>query len=83
MRGRGPKSARALRKRKRKLLRKKICRLCDNRVNYIDFRDVDLLRRYQTEQGKILPRRITGTCFKHQKMLSASIKRARNLALVL
>ena len=69
-------------KRKKKLARQKRCRLCENKVNHIDFKDVDLLRRYQTEQGKILPRRITGNCFRHQKMLSAAIKRARNLALV-
>ena len=71
------------RRKKRKVLRKKVCRLCENRVSYIDFKNVDLLRRYQTEQGKILPRRITGTCFVHQKMLAQAVKRARNLALVL
>ncbi|MBT3378929.1 MAG: 30S ribosomal protein S18 [Lentisphaerae bacterium] len=71
------------RKRKRKVVRKKVCRLCENRVVAIDFKDVELLRRYQTEKGKILPRRITGNCAKHQKMLSARIKRARNLSLVL
>lgn len=70
-------------RRKKKLLRKKICRLCDNRVSYVDFKDVELLRRYQTEQGKILPRRITGACFRHQKMLASAIKRARNIALVM
>jgi small subunit ribosomal protein S18 len=57
--------------------------MCENRVNFIDFKDVDLLRRYQTEGGKILPRRITGNCYKHQKMLTAAVKRARILALVL
>lgn len=71
------------RKRRRKVVRKKVCRLCENRVNFIDFKDVDMLRRYQTEGGKILPRRITGNCFKHQKMLTAAVKRARILALVL
>jgi small subunit ribosomal protein S18 len=63
--------------------RKKICRLCEARVGHIDFKDVELLKRYQTEQGKILPRRITGNCYKHQKTLSAAIRRARNLALVM
>ena len=48
----------------------------------IDFKDVELLRRYQTEQGRILPRRITGTCYTHQKMLAQAVKRARQLALV-
>ena len=71
------------RKRRKKVVRKKVCRLCENRVEYIDFKDVDLLRRYQTEGGKILPRRITGNCFKHQKMLASAVKRARILALVL
>jgi len=70
------------RKRRRKVVRQKVCRLCENKVAYIDFKDVELLRRYQTEAGKILPCRITGNCFKHQKMLSSAIKRARILALV-
>jgi len=70
-------------RKRRKVVRKKVCRLCENRVVAIDFKDVELLRRYQTEKGKILPRRITGNCFKHQKMLGARIKRSRNLSLVL
>jgi small subunit ribosomal protein S18 len=72
----------SVRRRRRKMRHEKVCRLCDNRIMHIDFKDVDLLRRYQTEKGRILPRRITGTCFKHQKMLTEAIKRARNLALV-
>lgn len=75
-------TARSIRRRKRKLAKAKVCRLCEAKVSYIDFKDVDLLRRYQTEQGKILPRRITGNCYVHQKMLTAAVKRARNLALV-
>ncbi|NLZ63975.1 MAG: 30S ribosomal protein S18 [Lentisphaerae bacterium] len=71
------------RRRRRKVVREKICRLCENKVYNIDFKDVDLLKRFQTEGGRILPRRITGNCFKHQKMLSAAVKRARILALVL
>ncbi len=70
------------RKRKRRVIRKKVCRLCENQIWFIDFKDVEFLRRYQTEQGKILARRITGNCFKHQKLLTAAVKRARNLALV-
>jgi small subunit ribosomal protein S18 len=61
----------------------KICRFCENRVNYIDFLDADLLRRFQTENGRILPKRVTGTCQDHQKMLSKAIKRARVLGLVM
>jgi len=70
------------RTRRRKIVRKKVCRLCENTVKYIDFKDVDLLKRYQTEKGRILPRRITGNCYGHQKMLTEAIKRARNLAMV-
>ena len=76
-------TVRGTRKKRKKLLRKKICRLCDNRVTHVDFKDIELLRRYQTELGRILPRRITGACFRHQKMLSAAIKRARNVALAM
>jgi small subunit ribosomal protein S18 len=61
----------------------KICRFCENRTNYIDFLDADLLRRFQTENGRILPKRVTGTCPDHQKMLGKAIKRARVLGLVL
>ncbi|MCK5803622.1 MAG: 30S ribosomal protein S18 [Lentisphaeria bacterium] len=71
------------RKKRKKVVRKKVCRLCENRVTFVDFKDAELLRRYQSEGGKILPRRITGNCFKHQKMLTVAIKRARILSLVL
>ena len=69
-------------RRRRKVVRKKVCRMCENKIKHIDFKDVDTLRRYQTEGGKILPRRITGNCFQHQKMLTSAIKRARIVALV-
>lgn len=71
------------RRRRRKVLRVKTCRLCENKIYTIDFKDVELIRRYQTEGGRILPRRITGNCFKHQKVLAVAVKRARILALVL
>ena len=61
----------------------KICRFCENRVKYIDFLDADLLKRFQTENGRILPKRVTGTCQDHQKMLCKAIKRARVLGLVM
>ncbi|MBP5674218.1 MAG: 30S ribosomal protein S18 [Victivallales bacterium] len=64
-------------------MREKTCRLCENRIYQIDFKDVELLKRYTTEGGKILPRRITGNCFKHQKLLAIAVKRARILALIL
>jgi len=62
---------------KRRTNKTKICRFCENHVNYIDFKDGEQLRRFQTEKGRILPRRITGTCLNHQKMLSTALKRAR------
>lgn len=71
------------RKRRRRDQRPKVCRICENKVTYVDFKDAELLRRFQTERGKILSRRITGTCAKHQKMLSIAIKRARIISLVL
>jgi len=71
------------RRRKRRDSKPKVCRLCENKVNYIDFKDVELLKKYQTEKGRILPRRITGTCLDHQKMLAIAIKRARVISLVL
>jgi len=64
-------------------MRVKVCRFCENRIKVMDFKDADMLRRFQTEKGRILPRRITGTCFVHQKMLAQAVKRARELALVL
>jgi len=70
-------------RRKKRVNTPKICRLCENKVNYIDFKNADLLKKFQTENGKILPRRITGTCLKHQKMLSGAVKRARIISLVL
>ena len=61
--------------------RKKVCRFCNQKTK-IDYKDADTLRRYTTERGKILPRRITGTCAKHQRRLALEIKRARALALL-
>ena len=61
--------------------RKKICRFCANKTK-IDYKDADNLRRFTTERGKILPRRMTGTCAKHQREVAAAIKRARNICLL-
>ncbi|HKI77792.1 MAG TPA: 30S ribosomal protein S18 [Ignavibacteriaceae bacterium] len=61
---------------------KKICRFTQNNVKYIDYKDVKLLQRYVTEQGKIIPKRITGTSAKYQRQLSIAIKRARHMALL-
>ncbi len=60
---------------------KKVCRFCANKAK-IDYKDADGLRRFTTERGKILPRRMTGTCAKHQKQLAAAIKRARAICLL-
>ncbi|HAR66892.1 MAG TPA: 30S ribosomal protein S18 [Lentisphaeria bacterium] len=62
--------------------RPKVCRFCEDAIVYIDYRDNLLLRRFITEKGKIVPRRVTGTCPNHQKMLSRAIKRARSLSVV-
>ena len=72
-----------IRKKRRKVLRQKVCRLCENQIHFVDYKDIDTIRRFQTEQGRILPRRVTGNCYKHQNMIDEAIKRARNLALVL
>jgi small subunit ribosomal protein S18 len=61
--------------------RKKVCRFCSGRVS-IDYLDAAALRRFTTERGKILPGRMTGTCAKHQRVLSRAIKRARSLAML-
>ena len=61
--------------------RKKVCRFCANKAK-IDYKDADALRRYMTERGKILPRRITGTCAKHQREVARAIKRARSICLL-
>ena len=62
--------------------RKKVCYFTDNKIEHIDFKDVDLLKRFITERGKILPRRITGTSAKYQRKLAIAIKRARHMALL-
>jgi len=61
--------------------RKKVCRFCANKTK-IDYKESDALRRYMTERGKILPRRITGTCALHQRELAKAIKRARAICLL-
>lgn len=61
--------------------KKKVCKFCTQKLK-IDYKDADGLRRFTTERGKILPRRITGTCAKHQRSLAAAVKRARVIALL-
>ncbi len=73
------KTERPFRARKAK---KKVCQFCVDKVTDIDYKDVAKLRRYVSERAKILPRRITGTCAKHQRQLTSAIKRARHIALL-
>ena len=62
--------------------RKKVCNFCVEKVEYIDYKDVPRLRRYISDRAKILPRRVTGTCAKHQRELTTAIKRARHIAIL-
>jgi small subunit ribosomal protein S18 len=62
--------------------RKKICRFCHNKDMKLDYKKPDVLEKFLTERGKILPRRITGTCSKHQRHIAIEIKRARIIALL-
>lgn len=62
--------------------RKKVCIFCGEKAQKIDYKDVNTLKRYISERGKILPRRITGTCAKHQRAITTAIKRARHIALM-
>ena len=67
---------------KRPVSKKKVCAFCVDKTNVIDYKDGAKLRRYVTENGKILPRRQTGTCSKHQRELATAIKRARVMAIL-
>jgi small subunit ribosomal protein S18 len=70
-----------LRRRGRKP-RRRVCNFCVDKATHIDYKEIDKLRRFITERGKILPRRISGNCAKHQRQLTDAIKRARNIALL-
>jgi small subunit ribosomal protein S18 len=67
---------------KKEIRAKKVCRFTQNNIKYIDYKDVKLLQKYTTEQGKIIPKRITGTSSKYQRQLALAIKRARHMALL-
>ena len=62
--------------------KRKICSFCMDKATSIDYKDINKLRKYVTERGKILPRRISGNCAKHQRQLTDAVKRARNIALL-
>ncbi|MGH7777044.1 MAG: 30S ribosomal protein S18 [Candidatus Dormibacterales bacterium] len=67
---------------KGKRTHRKVCAFCVERVDYIDYKEVSRLRRYVSERSKILPRRVTGTCARHQRRLTVALKRARAMALL-
>lgn len=69
-------------KRDRRRSRKRVCSFCVDKIAQVDYKDVGRLRRYITERGKILPRRISGNCARHQRQLTVAIKRARIMALL-
>lgn len=62
--------------------RRRICSFCVDKIPVIDFKDVNRLKKYVNERGKILPRRISGNCAGHQRMLTVAIRRARNMAML-
>ena len=65
-----------------RMRRRKICRFCENKISYVDFKDERLLRRFVNERGKLIPRRISGNCARHQRKLTKAVKRARILAIM-
>lgn len=71
-----------MRKDRNKRGRRKVCSFCVDKVEHIDYKEAGRLRKYLSERGKILPRRISGTCARHQRQLTLVIKRARNMALL-
>ncbi len=73
---------RAERPQKARRAKKKVCMFCVDKVEHIDYKDTAKLRRYISERGKIVPRRISGNCAKHQRQLTVAIKRARQIALL-
>lgn len=66
----------------RKVQRKKVCLFCQEKAEEIDYKDIAKLQKFTTERGKILPRRVTGTCARHQRDLTTAIKRARQIAIL-
>ena len=67
---------------KRRMKRRKICPFCHSKASALDYKDPKLMKNYTTERGKIIPRRISGVCAKHQRELALNIKRARHIALI-
>jgi small subunit ribosomal protein S18 len=69
-------------KKRRMFFRKKVCKFCTDKTAIIDYKDAKTIRLFVTERGKIIPRRISGTCATHQRKLTTAVKRARQLALL-
>ena len=67
---------------RRRFIRRKACKFCAERVELVDFRDTARLSKFASERGKILPRRISGNCARHQRQLARAVKRARAVALM-
>ena len=65
-----------------KKVRKKICVFCADKTEHVDYKDISKLRRFLSERGKIVPRRVTGTCARHQRVMTTAIKKARQVALM-
>ena len=65
-----------------RMKRRKICRYCENKIEYVDYKDERLLRRFVNERGKLIPRRVSGNCARHQRKLTVAVKRARILAIL-
>lgn len=68
--------------RKRSRRKKRVCTFCAEKTNTIDYKDANKLKKYVSERGKILPRRVTGNCAKHQRKVTTAIKRARHIAIL-
>lgn len=62
--------------------RPKVCNYCVDKIDHVDYKDIDRLKRFITERGKILPRRVSGNCAKHQRQVTTAVKRARHMALL-
>ncbi len=65
---------------RKKFFKKKVCYFCKNNIDVLDYKDIKLLKRYVKDSGKIIPKRLNGTCSKHQRLVTKAIKRARNIA---
>jgi small subunit ribosomal protein S18 len=65
-----------------RMKRRKICRYCENKIEYVDYKDERLLRRFINERGKLIPRRVSGNCARHQRKITIAVKRARIMAIL-